>query len=488
MHLRFLVAGSPVLSFAALLFLSIAGCRPGVDQTGSVTNGELVEAKPLTILVVDDEPLADVVERQWRARSTGEVTVHRISSHEILTANAKISGDAIIYPAGLLGELVERDLIQPVPDAVLENPDLGWRDVLTFDRGPLVTWSNTVYAFSFGSPSLTLMYRRDIFERLAIKPPSTWREYHDVANRLDDSAELGDLRPAPQERWSGTAEPLAPGWAGQLLLARAAPYARRRSNFSTLFNYETMQPLIDRQPFVRALDELVAAAEFGPESHAELSPDAVRAALMRGECAMALTWPVREFEPHGDNQGSNNTGSISFAIIPGTTEVFTFGDEQWKSRPDDEDITVPLLAVAGRLGSVTRDARNSRGAWNMLATLTGKSLSREISPRSRYTTIFRTSHLAAPEDWTAPTMDAESARNYAELVQIENECINWLFSMRIPGREEYLAALDDAVNSALAREKSSAEALESAARRWQEITESRGVENQRKAYARSLGL
>jgi hypothetical protein len=58
---------------------------------------------------------------------------------------------------------------------------------------------------------------------------------------------------------------------------------------------------------------------------------------------------------------------------------------------------------------------------------------------------------------------------------------------RLPGRAEYLAALDKAVQQAVAGEKPLADALTEADARWREITKERGLAGQQRALARSLG-
>jgi hypothetical protein len=63
-----------------------------------------------------------------------------------------------------------------------------------------------------------------------------------------------------------------------------------------------------------------------------------------------------------------------------------------------------------------------------------------------------------------------------------------MFCLRIPGWQRYLAALDQAVLEACAGTKSSAEALGGAGEAWQAITAELGVESQKSAYTRSLGL
>ena len=51
-----------------------------------------------------------------------------------------------------------------------------------------------------------------------------------------------------------------------------------------------------------------------------------------------------------------------------------------------------------------------------------------------------------------------------------------------------MTALDEAVESALSKKEAPSEALERAAQVWREITARLGLEAQRRAYQRSLGL
>ena len=102
--------------------------------------------------------------------------------------------------------------------------------------------------------------------------------------------------------WCGTIEPLAPGWAGLVLLARAAPYAKHRDNYSALFDIETMEPLVAGPPFVQALEELVAAAKLGPGRSVQLRSG--------GGPGGVLAWRVRHGPDlaHGGERGERGEG------------------------------------------------------------------------------------------------------------------------------------------------------------------------------------
>ena len=63
----------------------------------------------------------------------------------------------------------------------------------------------------------------------------------------------------------------------------------------------------------------------------------------------------------------------------------------------------------------------------------------------------------------------------------------WLGAVCLPGRSEYLAALDAAVAAAVRGEKP-ADALRQGGRPMAKITERLGLDRQRTAYRHSLGL
>lgn len=85
-------------------------------------------------------------------------------------------------------------------------------------------------------------------------------------------------------------------------------------------------------------------------------------------------------------------------------------------------------------------------------------------------------------------MSTDAARSYGDLVEKTFDRPQWLFALRIPGRSEYLAALDEAVHKTLAKGKSPQKALRETAARWRAITDRLGKENQRRAYRKSLEL
>jgi multiple sugar transport system substrate-binding protein len=349
-----------------------------------------------------------------------------------------------------------------------------------------------------------LAYRADVFQQAGAAPPSTWEDYARLAVRLAQQENAG--APKSGDMFS-VAEPWGTGWAGQTLLARAAAYVRHHDQYSDLFDFTTMKPLIDAPPFVRALEEMIAAAEHASPDALTFSPHDAYGAIATGHAAMAICWPPAAKEqspattddasaqrpnaPAGEPDGvADKTGAkpeIRWTELPGSTEAYNVSSGRWEGRADEEPQRIPLLASAGRLGSVTRESSRSKAAFHVLALLSG-TWSREVAPQSSATTVYRESHIAAPGDWYPIGADAQAAQSYAEAAEQAFSRGAWMFSPRIPGRDRYLAALDEAVRQALTKEASPQGALQAAAAKWQEITQELGEAKQRDAYQRNLGL
>ncbi len=468
----------------ALLLAAIwVGCSSGGDQPPAEPKQPPFAGQRLTLLVVDDPRLAAAVRRmsgEWAARTGAELTVSE-STIAVLEQATSLAGDAVIYPSSHIGLLTARKWIAPVPESLLQSDALQWRDVFESLRCCETTWGRRVYALPFGSPTLVCYYRRDLFERFGKSPPQTWEEYGRLAEFFQDRQRLGEAAPAGGQPWFGAAEPLAEGQAAWTLLSRAAPYARHPDYFSTLFDLDSMAPQIAAPPFVRALEELVAANKFGPDvRQTALGVVQSREAVLSGRCAMALCWP-RPAAAVGEASREDSL-SISVAELPGAEETY---------HPSKDTFVrgalrrVPLLSAAGRLGSVSAKSQHQEAALEALISLCSPEWSVRISGASRATTLFRASQVKAPTPWVSGGSPQEAAA-YAQAAQGALNGREVIFPARIPGHARYLKALDQAVRQAVSGEQTPREALEAAARQWSKITEELGLDAQRDAYKQSV--
>ena len=115
-------------------------------------------------------------------------------------------------------------------------------------------------------------------------------------------------------------------------------------------------------------------------------------------------------------------------------------------------------------------------------------MSPQVSAASPATTLFCRSNLKSPGLWVEKPVSAAAAVQYGDVTEAALRHEQWLGALRLPGRAEYLAALDEAVAAAVRGEKPPLEALLAAEKKWREITQRLGLDRQRAAYRHSLGL
>jgi multiple sugar transport system substrate-binding protein len=458
----------------AIVAFLLAGCENAQQPVMAPTATQPPSAGPLRVIVVDDAPLGQAIARAWKAEAETEIQVREITQSE-LDAASRLPGDVLVFATGDLGGLAERGLIAPLGEQILAGSQFDRRDVFDLVRGREIVWGNRTLAVPLGSPQLMLAVDMRRLGTAGIVVPATWPEYQAACIELSEKLKSGDDK--SQDAWPAI-EPLADGWAGQTFLARAAAYAMHRDQISPLFDYESMQPLVAEPPYVRALTELAAAAKHFPPGERVTPAEAIEL-VIQGKVAMALAWtpPVREeqtpcpFPPQ-------------LALVPGSDEAYNFATKSWESRDPADARHAPLLAVAGRVGAVSTSAADPRGAESFLAWLSSSETSARVCPVSAATTLFRRSHIPEAQRWVA---NANNAKWHAETLE-RSLSLSRGMALRLPGRRQYLDALDRAVLAATRGEKSPEAALAEAAAAWDKITKGLGLDAQRQALRRDLGL
>ena len=465
--------------------LVAGGCQQQTDSTGDDSNATVPE-RPLHVTVTDDPELAKAIAREWKSRAGTEITVENITTAQ-LSESKRLKTDLIIYPAAHLGDLAEQRLLLPLPKYLSDKLPQHNKGLLPIAKKTEVTWGPEQYAASFGSPQLLLYYRRDIFSELELQVPETWQDYQQLVTVLSDREKVAAWIGDQNQPWQAAAEPLGPGWASVTLLARAAAYVRHPNQYSGVFDYLSLEPLIGRAPFVRALEELQKAASPIATDQLTATPGSARQLFYQGHAAMALSWPSLA-ATYLAEQSASEAVSTAWALLPGSREVYNASDSVWETLPAQESAHVPLLAISGRLGSISRNSSHPQFAADSLLRLTSSKWSASISRRSPFTAMFRANHLANAIPWMDVGTETIAADQFADVLRQSNNSARVMFCLRIPGRDRYLAALDKAVLRVLRQESSASEALADASHRWEEITDQLGRQEQGRAYRQSLGL
>ncbi len=481
-------AQSNHLLLLSLLCLGI-GC--GSPTTDSPPADLVTPAEPtlshaaIRVLVIDDPSLAGGIEREWSARAEVPLVVVPSTTAELLSLKRAPSADILLYPSSLVGELATRRWILPLPESLLSPEDWDRADVFPLTRLVETVWGDQTVAVPCGSPQWVLAYHAEEFQRRGLQPPQSWDECHSLVEKLKPPPTREAAAATPDRPWVAVAQPLADGCAGWLLLARAAAYVRDRSQLSSLFNVRTMEPLLATPPYERALDELIAAARWGPPYAERLTVADVRSMFHRGECGLAFCWPTPTVGRMAD---AEFPFTIGYAELPGAREFYRFQSGAWTPREETESTRVTVLGGAGRLASLARGARDKQAACQVLAWLSRGDASSAITASSPETTLFRESQTATPGVWCEASVGQAAAQQYVDVVRTGQSRTLWLSAPRLPGAQRYMRALDRGVQSAVRGDQSAAEALQAVTREWQQITDQLGRDAQRDAYRLSLGL
>lgn len=495
----------------------IVGCQPKTDPQAPTTSADAKSqestspATPLRVLVVDDEPLAEAIARQWKAHARESLEMTTVTSDQWKTKVP--DADVLVYPSSFLGQLVKERVIVPWPakwqplggqtteESTLASYD--WDGILPQLARHELRWANELYGVGFGSPQFLLFYRADLLRAWNLQPPSTWQEYQSLLGAINErlqatpnAARVGE----PTAHGSGaspepialprfaTIEPLASGWAAKVVLARSTAYARHPNQYSTFFNFVSMEALIDQPPYQRAFDELRADVRFMPPDVWNCDPDQVMNRFLSGESVMAWGWPSRaRGTVRPEVPGIAGAASMQFGVapLPGSLQVYQIAEAKWEDRNSAASPSVSLLGVSGRMGSITRRCRFPDAACNLLLWLTGNEASAQVATKSRHTSVFRLAHLNQPTPWVESPLEPIAGDFAAVVSKLQaNESV---MSLRIPGQEDYLAALDEAVRSS-SQPTTTQVTLKLVAQKWNEITNQRNRDQQRQAYAESLGL
>lgn len=459
----------------SFLLVGLLGC-PSKDAKTNPTlvnksgQTEAADQGPLRVLVWDDPELADVIEREWEARSSSALEVRRGKSAEWLASGEKrLGADVVVFPSELLGQLAEQRMIRAIPTELIDDvayDKLGIYDVV---RRREMVWGGKTYAVSFGSPVLTLLSRDDLIAKENV--PTTWSELSAIVKSLRSK---DSSRPA-------LLAPSSPGWPSKLLFVRTAPYIFDRARMSTVLDFRSLEPRIHTAPFVRALQDM-ATDHSGIQQ--VLTPHDVLDQFLDGRAAMAITWPSAVAEFGGEQPPTEFP--ITVSALPGSKLYFDYGDETWSDR--DETVRVTLSGTSGRLGAISRTGRNATLASTFLGWATGPEFSEMIGSRSASTAPYRGGQQARPGRWSDPRIAPEAAVQYTAVLEGTLNQGNAWTSLRLPGRQRYFEALDVAIRDTFEGKSKAEDALRKASVEWRKISGELGFDEQSKAYRRSLNL
>jgi multiple sugar transport system substrate-binding protein len=410
-------------------------------------------------------------------------------------ATGEIEFDVMEGGAPWEGDILGRGLANPMPDWVKEQVDLS--DYVKLLQPPVGTWEDATYRISIDGDCHNFNFRSDVFASPELAEawsssggegdwgvPTTWQQVQAQTQFLSGKQIDGnDIY--------GYLDVVKPGggFSWYFFASRASAYAKNPDSSAWLFDPETMKPYVNNPAFVRALQDMVDAIGSEPPDQINADLLVTLGQILGGTGAMTAWWG-----DVGSNVYTSDSSVVqdkmSFSILPGSPDVYNNQTGEWDTIGEGEANFAPNEAYIG-WGLYVMQKAEERGvteaAWDLAAHLGGKDLSMWTAIYPSGFQPYRDSHFDL-QYWVDAGNPPEFAEAYLASESDSYNHPNGAIEPRIPGIFDYYIAAEEEVALAVAGEKSAQEALDSAAARWEEITDRNDRESQIALYQAALGM
>src|SRR5829696_4696624 len=167
-----------------------------------------------------------------------------------------------------------------------------------YQTGPL-------YALPYVGNSQLFFYRKDLFEKHALKEPSTWNDALAAAKTIHEKETEG-----------------ANGGRIYGYVMRAAQGNAAVADFMPIFwafggeMFDASgRPAVNSPEGIAALQFMLELGKYSPPGYASFNADEVGAHLLQGTAAMSINWPVW-ISPFSDPSRSKVIGKMEFTTLP----------------------------------------------------------------------------------------------------------------------------------------------------------------------------
>ncbi|GAB5406943.1 MAG: hypothetical protein Aurels2KO_51740 [Aureliella sp.] len=352
---RFLYAAAVSLSF-----LLLSGC-PSTSDTDETADADAAKADatvsdvPLRVWIVAPVKDQDVVTRKWLGDTPQPIKITEVSTDALLDST-ECKCDVLVYPSRLLGDLVARKWVTPLPKKIVENKssqDSPLRG-LTPTQVAQAKFDQDMYAVPIGTDIPGLAISPKLAESIdgAVETPQ-WDYLLEQLDLREFTLDDGDI--------DGDA-------LVDRFLAISASLADRDPKYGLLLQLPKLQPLLSRRPeFLQAAEILLAIAKQTSDGKLACGPHSeVLQAVTATDSAAAAVVPLASLD---DAAGAIKQGGF-LAILPGPTKQAASSEGESDDMAASEETTKQALKswnVGGGLNvSLADDCSQTAQATNFL--------------------------------------------------------------------------------------------------------------------------
>jgi multiple sugar transport system substrate-binding protein len=347
-------------------------------------------------------------------------------------------------------------------------------DIIESLRELYCMYNGEVYGLPYDGDVHLYYYRKDLIENAEeqanfktkygydLAVPQTWDQAHDFAEfftrkkgeKLAGETLAGDF--------FGNGMLLARGWSRYEFMDHFIAYGGQYFD-------ENLNPLINSEAGVKALDELIAMSKFAPEGVLSWGYSENRGAFLSNQLASMILWSDL-FKFSYNAEESSVAGKVGLSHIPGSMQD---GELYYKA-------TMPF----GRIMCLTATTKHPAEAFYVASYMSEFASKYFTSDPTTGEDPFRYSQVDDPQfladslsNFSKSEVPVADCANYYEA--IKNSFENGYPDLSIPGANQYMDILDLNVNKALTGAVAPKDALDEIVKEWNNISESLGVDNQK---------
>ena len=495
MHASRLLAGVITLLMGAFLQIICLAA----DKEGTAKPGEKPFAGQTVTVAVGSFMSSGVTmfKDEWERGSGAKLRVVEIPFGDLyqrlftsFTTGAEF--DVTIYASNWIPEFAENKNILSLEKYYPMKTN--WDDVL--DKVKKIMYvGGQRYSVPLDGDVIFGYYRKDALESAEHKkkfkekygydlaPPTTWKQYRDIAEFFTGSDWAGTGRPG-----FGVLEAQGPKDVGPYILtARAAAYAANpKVPGSLFFDPDTMEPSINNPGWVQALTDWVELKKFGPPEMATTGGGGMRGNFIAGDYALGIDWADVGVMAQ-DDTASINKGKLGYFILPGSQKVWNIKTKSWDEFNEPQH--APYLGWGGWHGSIAGNTKVADAAWDFLNFIDSDENSfRAVTTPGTARNPYREKHFQNVAEWENAPVKYQDPGPYLQTILDSFTSPNAQFDLRIPKAGRYFEVLDNWMQQALAGTMTPEAALNKAAEDWKQITKEAGLEKQKKFYRDLYGL
>lgn len=455
-----------------IAWMTSLGCQPKSDapvRADAQAVPPVASNIPLRVWIAAPVAEAELLQRQWLAKSEQPLELRSLTVSELLE-EPNCQCDVLVYPASLIGELVQRGWIVKQPSVASQSDERETDEQENIKAH--ATWlAQATYADE--TMGLSLGCAVPVFvasSELADENGSL--SWDDVLSRLQVAVDDSPSFSFDDIDAEVNAEALV-----DRFLAIVASLSERDPGYGMLFDLQSMQARLTDSEYLRAAGILAGLAA---------QPDGLASVI--GSHSTAWTWSTTRDVPALaiaapillDQQAAAITGGHILKLrlqAESSQAKATVGSAGAAPSPEADRPQVAWWSASGGLiASMSSRCRQSSQAQVCLQWM------QSPSTRTVMSTLIPGIEGAAPSSGN----EALSWRAQRQLAQ-EIKVAALSLEPRLPLANQYRQALAEELQQFLSGKKDSATALKDAARRWNETTRQAGA-TQRRNYEHSLNL